>query len=86
MSDLRLREKIREIEKAATTEDRVPERAKFWGITLFTLVGILVILALLILAILSFIGGSLWTGMILGGIAAALSWIGWNLWHAPKLP
>lgn len=86
MSDLRLREKMREIEKAATTEDRVSERAKFWGITLFTLIGILVILALLTLAILLFIGGSLWTGMILGGLAAVLSWVGWNLWHAPKLP
>lgn len=86
MADLRLREKMREIEKAATTEDRVPERAKFWGLSFFIGIGILVILALVTLAILSFIGGSVWTGLFLSGTAATLSWVGWNLWRAPKLP
>lgn len=86
MSDLRLREKLREIEKAAATGDRVPERAKSWGVTLFTIMGALVVIALTVMAILSFIGNSLWTGIVLTIFAVLLSWIGWNLWRAPKLP
>lgn len=86
MADLRLRDKLREIEKAAKTEDQVSERAKSWGVTLFTIMGVFVVIALFLLSLFSFLGGSIGMAITFGILGLLLSWIGWNLWRAPKLP
>ncbi|WP_392454727.1 hypothetical protein ACF3OH_11345 [Chryseomicrobium aureum] len=86
MSDLRFREKLREIEKAATTEDHVPEKAKQLGLRLTAIFASLVILTIFVLAILSMIGKSYGTAAFLFIAGSGLAVIAWNVARAPKLP
>lgn len=86
MADLHYREKLKTIEKAATTSNEIPDKAKNLGMGCFTLGTILLICFLLFLAF------SLWTnGIIIGSIiticiAFILLFVLIKLWIAPKLP
>ena len=86
MSDLRFREKLRQVEKAATTSDQVPEKAKRFGVWVVFLFSILLIMSLLMLAVLAAIGSSYGTAIFLTAIGLVLAFIVWNVYRAPKLP
>lgn len=86
MSDLRLIEKMRQIEQAAKTEDQVPEKAKRIGLILATIAAIFILVSLFTLAILAVIGGNFFTAITLFVLVAGFSFICWNVYRAPKLP
>lgn len=86
MSDLRFREKLRQVEKATTTSDQVPEKAKRVGVLIVFAFTILVIMGLLTLAVFAAIGSSYGTAIVLTGIGLGLTFIVWNVYRAPKLP
>lgn len=86
MSDLRFREKLRQVEKAATTSDQVPEKAKRIGVLVVFTFAILVIAGVLTLAVLAAIGSSYGTATFLTAVGLGLAFILWNVYRAPKLP
>lgn len=86
MSDLRFREKLRQVEKAATTSDQVPEKAKRVGVLIVFAFALLLIVGLLTLAVLTAIGSSYGTAIFLTVIGIGLAFIVWNVYRAPKLP
>lgn len=86
MSDLRFREKLRQVEKAATTSDQVPEKAKRIGVLVVFTFAILVIASVLTLAVLAAIGSSYGTAIFLTAVGLGLAFIVWNVYRAPKLP
>lgn len=86
MSDLRFREKLRQVEKAATTSDQVPEQAKRVGVLIVFAFAILVIMGLLTLAVLAAMGSSYGTAIFLIAVGVGLAFIVWNVYRAPKLP
>lgn len=86
MSDLRFREKLRQVEKAATTSDQVPEKAKRVGLVIVFAFALLVIVGVLTLAVLAALGSSYGTALFLTAIGTGLAFIVWNVYRAPKLP
>ncbi|WP_342527995.1 hypothetical protein MKY84_04235 [Chryseomicrobium sp. FSL W7-1435] len=86
MSDLRFREKLREIEKAAATEDHVPEKAKQLGLLFTALFVCLLIIGIFVLAILSAFGRSFVTSGVLFALGISIASVAWNVYRAPKLP
>ncbi|WP_391119842.1 hypothetical protein [Psychrobacillus sp. L3] len=86
MADLHYREKLRTIEKAATTSNEVPDKAKNLGMGCFTLGTILFIAFLLFIAFSLFANGIVIGSIITIFIAIILLFVLIKLWIAPKLP
>lgn len=86
MADLHFREKLKNIEKAASTSNEIPEKAKNIGMGCFTLGMILLIAFLIFLAFSLFINGILIGSSICFIIAIILVFVLIKLWTAPKLP
>ena len=85
MADLHYREKVKQIEKAAST-NMVPESAKNIGMGCFIFVFILLIMFLIFLAI------SLWFNEIMVGslltsvVVIVCIFVLYKFWTAPKIP
>ncbi|MFF2753352.1 hypothetical protein ACFVR1_06290 [Psychrobacillus sp. NPDC058041] len=86
MADLHYREKLKTIEKAATTSNEIPDKAKTLGIGCFTIGTILLIGFLLFLAFSLFTNGIIIGSIITIFIAFILLFVLIKLWIAPKLP
>lgn len=86
MADLHFREKLRTIEKAASTSNEVPEKAKNLGMGCFTLAAILLIAFLLFLAFSLYINEIIIGSIITFVLAVILLFMLIKLWTAPKLP
>lgn len=86
MADLHYREKLKAIEKAASTSNEVPEKAKSLGMGCFTLGTILFIAFLFFLAFSLFINNIIIGSVITFFVAIIFIFILIKLWTAPKLP
>ncbi|WP_144512069.1 hypothetical protein [Bacillus sp. FJAT-22090] len=85
MADLHYREKLKTIEKAASTNE-ISDKAKNMGMGCFTLGMLLFIGFLLFLAISLFINKILFGSILTFIVAVLLVIILVKLWNAPKLP
>ncbi|TQR21105.1 hypothetical protein [Psychrobacillus vulpis] len=86
MADLHFREKLKTIERAATTSNEVPEKAKNIGMGCFTL-GTIVFIAFLLFLAFSLFTNGIMVGSIITFLVAIISiFVLIKLWTAPKLP
>lgn len=85
MADLHFREKFRNIEKAASSNE-IPDKSKNIGLGCFALATILFIGFLLFLGISLFINGIVWGSICVFLVSLLFIIILIKLWSAPNLP
>ncbi|WP_277586890.1 hypothetical protein [Psychrobacillus antarcticus] len=85
MADLHYREKVKQIEQAAS-KNMVPESAKNIGMGCFIFVFILLIVFLLFLSVSLWINEIIVGSLITGTIAIVCIIVLYKFWTAPKIP
>ena len=85
MADLHYREKVKQIEKAAST-NMVPESAKNIGMGCFIFVFILLIVFLIFLSVSLWINEIMVGSLLTGIVVIVCLFVLYKFWTAPKIP